>query len=290
MSTSTSEATNAPTIEPKTDAVGVVHDREIDFHDEWAESTPIDKRLVREAFEAPTAPENRFILKLIEREIGPLKGLRVLDVGCGLGESSVYFALRGADVTASDISPGMVRTTEDLARAHGVSVRGVVGAAEGLGVEDGAFDVVYIGNLIHHVTDKHAMWRQVAAALRPGGLFVSWDPLRYNPAINVYRSMATKVRTDDEFPLGFGDLRIAGEHFASVGHREFWIASLALFAKYYAIDRVHPNADRYWKRILTETSERLWWWKPLAALDAGLTRLPLVKRLAWNMVMWGRKA
>ncbi|USN99885.1 MAG: methyltransferase domain-containing protein [Phycisphaeraceae bacterium] len=281
---------DAPAVaSPHDDGAHDVHDREIDFHDHWADSVPIADRLVRESFEAPTAPENRFIVQLINRTVGPLNGLRVLDIGCGLGESSVYFATQGADVTATDISPGMVRTTEQLAQAHGVSVRGVVSEAESLGIEDNSFDVVYIANLIHHVTDKDALWRQVSAALRPGGLFVSWDPLRYNPVINVYRRMATEVRTDDEFPLGFDDARRAAEHFSEVGHREFWIATLALFAKYYAIDRVHPNADRYWKRILKESPASLWWWRPLALADSVLTRLPLVRRLAWNMVMWGRK-
>jgi hypothetical protein len=101
--------------------------------------------------------------------------------------------------------------------------------------------------------------------------------------------MATEVRTDDEAPLGFGDARLASAYFENVGHREFWIASLALFLKYYLIDRVHPNEDRYWKRILRETPETLTWWMPLRALDEVLTRIPLVRRLAWNMVIWGRK-
>ena len=62
-----------------------------------------------------------------------------------------------------------------------------------------------------------------------------------------------------------------------------------LFAKYYFVDRVHPNTDRYWKRILKETPAGLWWWYPLAYCDSLLARLPLVHWMAWNMVMWGQK-
>src|SRR5215469_10816301 len=61
---------------------------------------------------------------------------------------------------------------------------------------------------------------------------------------------------------------------------KFWILSLALFLKYYAVDRIHPNQDRYWKRIYKETENSLVWWKPLRWLDSGLTRIPLVRRLA----------
>jgi 2-polyprenyl-3-methyl-5-hydroxy-6-metoxy-1,4-benzoquinol methylase len=262
-----------------------IHDKEARFHDEWAQSTPIDQISVHEAFEAPTAPENRFIL----RQLGDLRNRKILDIGAGLGESSVYFALQGAEVTCTDLSPAMVETAIRLAQHHGVSITGVVVAGETLNVPENHFDFVYVANTIHHVTDKRALFQQIHRALKPGGRFFSWDPIAYNPVINIYRKMASKVRTEDEFPLTFADISIAREYFINVGHREFWIATLALFLKYYLVDRVHPNQDRYWKRILKESNRNLWWWQPLRLIDAVLTRLPIVRRLAWNMVMWGEK-
>jgi SAM-dependent methyltransferase len=263
----------------------VVHHDEVEFHDQWAQSTPLDQIAVREAFQAPTAVENRTILQLM----GDLKGKRLLDVGAGLGESSVYFALQGADVTAVDISPGMVDCAVALGKLHGVEIHGVVQSGEELDVPENHFDLVYIANTIHHVTNKNSLFRQIWRALKPGGRFFSYDPLTYNPVINVYRRMATDVRTVDESPLSFLDVAAAGKYFKNVQHREFWILTLALFLKYYAIDRVHPNSDRYWKRILRETPESLWWWMPLEKIDRLLTRIPLVRRLGWNMVMWGEK-
>jgi len=263
----------------------ITHQREAAFHDAWAGSTPIDDVLVRECFEAPTAMENRFILSCM----GDLKGKRLLDIGAGLGESSVYFALQGAQVTMTDISPGMVQTGQELAKKYGVEVQGIVSQAEDLGVPAETYDFVYIANTIHHVQDRDALFQKIHRALKPGGRFFSYDPVAYNPAINVYRRMATEVRTEDEAPLTLGDLRLAKKYFPNVQHREFWISTLLLFVKYYAVDRVHPNQDRYWKRILRETSRSLRSWMPLRALDAVLTRIPLVRWLAWNMVMWGEK-
>jgi SAM-dependent methyltransferase len=263
-----------------------IHDKEAEFHDQWAQSIPLEQITVREAFEAPTAFENRFIL----RKMGDISGLKLLDIGAGLGESSVYFALRGAQVTATDLSPAMVQCAVNLGKHHGVNIEGVVSPGESLGVPESAFDLVYVANTIHHVTDKPALFRQIHRALRPGGRFFSFDPIAYNPVINIYRKMATQVRTEDESPLTFADVALARQFFQDVGHREFWVASLALFLKYYLVDRVHPNADRYWKRIFKETNKSLWWWQPLRGADAILTRLPLVRRLSWNMVMWGRKA
>ena len=263
----------------------VTHKREAAFHDAWAGSTRPDNVLVRESFEGPTAMENRFILKLI----GPLAGKRLLDIGSGLGESSVYFALQGADVTALDISPGMIETALNLGKRYGVRLSGVVSAAEELNVPSEGYDLVYIANAVHHVQDRARMFSEIRRTLKPGGRFFSYDPIAYNPVINVYRKMATEVRTADERPLTRADVKLASQYFSNFGHREFWIASLALFAKYYLKDRVHPNHDRYWKRITHEKTEDLWWWVPLRSLDAVLTRIPMVRWLAWNVVMWGEK-
>jgi ubiquinone/menaquinone biosynthesis C-methylase UbiE len=263
----------------------ITHQREAAFHDAWASRTPLDDVLVRESFEAPAALENRFILS----RMGDPRGKRLLDIGAGLGESSVYFALQGAHVTMTDISSGMVRTGRELARRYGVAIEGIVSEVGALGVPADTFDFVYIANTIHHVRDRDALFQKIHRALKPGGIFFSYDPLAYNPAINVYRRIATEVRTADESPLKLADLRLARKYFPNVQHREFWIATLPLFVKYYALDRVHPNQDRYWKRILRETPESLRWWMPLRAFDTVLTRLPLIRWLAWNIVMWGEK-
>lgn len=69
------------------------------FHDDWAKSINIDEVMVDEFFEACTSPENRLILN----RLGNLEGKKILELGCGAGEASVYFAKKGALVTATDI-------------------------------------------------------------------------------------------------------------------------------------------------------------------------------------------
>jgi SAM-dependent methyltransferase len=177
-----------------------------------------------------------------------------------------------------------------LGKHHGVTLKGIVAAGENLGVPENHYDIIYTANTVHHVTDKRQFFQQIRRALKPGGRFFTWDPLAYNPLIGVYRRMATKVRTEDEAPLTFEDVALAREFFSEVEHREFWICTLTLFLKYYLVDRIHPNDKRYWKLIYEESPSSLRWWSPLKTLDEFLTRLPLVRRLAWNMVMTGRKS
>jgi SAM-dependent methyltransferase len=184
----------------------------------------------------------------------------------------------------------MVETALRLGKHHGVELQGIVSGAENLNLPGNAYDIIYVANTIHHIQNRALLFEQMSRALKPGGMFFSYDPLAYNPVINLYRKMATGVRTSDESPLTTEDIGLAGKYFQRVQHREFWIATLFLFAKYYAIDGIHPNTDRYWKRILSEKSERLGWWQPLKYFDYLLTRLPIVRWLAWNVVMWGQKA
>jgi 2-polyprenyl-3-methyl-5-hydroxy-6-metoxy-1,4-benzoquinol methylase len=264
----------------------LIQQREAAFHDAWACSTRMKDVLVCECFEAPTALENRFILN----RMGPLAGKKLLDIGAGLGESSVYFALQGAQVTAVDISPQMVELALSLGRKYGVTLQGIVSGAEDMNLPAASYDIIYLANTIHHVQNRASLFAQMHHALKPGGRFFSYDPLAYNTLINVYRRMATAVRTPDEAPLTTADIRLARKYFSRVEHREFWVSTLLLFIKYYLLDGVHPNQDRYWKRILREKPEQLRWWTPLRSLDGVLTRLPLIRWLAWNVVMWGEKS
>lgn len=261
-------------------------ERERAFHDAWAKGLTPDRVMVRAAFESITAPENRFI----RDQMGDLSGKRVLDLGSGLGESAVYFALQGAEVTASDISPEMCSLSLQTARAHGVRLQAIATPIERLEVPEASYDVAYGANLLHHVGSIDSVLQAVRRALKPGGRCFFWDPLAYNPVIGIYRRMATKVRTEDEHPLTFDVLEVFRRHFVGVQHREFWLTTLTLFLKYYLLDRVHPNESRYWKRILEEDPRRIrWWFGPLQRLDAALLRLPVLRRLAWNIVIWAEK-
>lgn len=262
--------------------------REETFHDEWAESENIDDIDVHTLFESFIAIENSYIIK----ELGDLKGKKILDVGAGLGESSVYFALQGAEVYYNDISPKMGEFATKLADKHGVKLHLLINPIEKLDLEEGFFDAIYCANLMHHVPEEdQEFWiKTMHNSLKTNGTLVTWDPLRYNPVINVYRRMATDVRTIDEQPLGFDILDLYKKYFSNVAHKEFWLGTLWIFIYYYFIRRYKPNEVRYWKKIYKEKKSKIgWWFIPLSKLDSLLLKLPLVRRMAWNMVIIARK-
>ena len=135
---------------------GAPTDRQISeeaFHDEWARSMNLDEIMVRQSFEASTALENRYALE----QMGSLPGKKILELGCGAGEGSVYFALQGADVVATDISGGMVAVVGRLAGKYGVNVTARKMTAETIEFPDSSFDIVYGNGVLHHVDFEKAV-------------------------------------------------------------------------------------------------------------------------------------
>lgn len=97
-------------------------------------------------------------------------GARVLEVGCGEGRDSVFFATRGCDVTSLDVSAAGLRKAERLASAHGVRVRWVCGDAAS-DIPDGPFDFIYSCGALHYVPRdrRPGLFDRLAAVTRPGG-------------------------------------------------------------------------------------------------------------------------
>lgn len=110
--------------------------------------------------------------KLAEREafLGRLKehGLgRLLEIGAGTGQDSLYFHENGLEVVAVDLSPAMVAHC----REKGLDAQ--VMDFLGLDFPPGSFDAVYALNCLLHVPngDFPAVLNTIHTLLRPGGLF-----------------------------------------------------------------------------------------------------------------------
>lgn len=104
-----------------------------------------------------------------------LAGAQALDVGCGGGLLSEALAGEGAQVTAIDLAPELVK----VARLHGLETGAKVDyrlqSAESLAAEmPGRFDAVTCMEMLEHVPDPAAIIDACAALLKPGGrLFLS---------------------------------------------------------------------------------------------------------------------
>jgi SAM-dependent methyltransferase len=260
-------------------------EHEAAFHDHIATQTRIEGLPIEDFFSAYTALENRAAMDYFGHA---LRGKRILDLGCGYGEAAVFFAKRGADVDAIDISQGMLDLAGKLATENGVSPRFQRVQAETLPFETGCFDCIFGNGVLHHVT-LSATLPEIRRVLKPGGKAVFIEPLPYNPIINIYRRMATRYRSEDEHPLTTSQRREIFSAFPNSTHREFWLAGLLVFVWMFLAERVHPNDAPYWKKIIYDAEKYRWLAKPLIALDAAFTRVPGLRWLSWNTVVFLRK-
>ena len=95
---------------------------------------------------------------------------RVLDVGCGTGNyAAALTAATNCRISGIDPSTRMLDVARDAAPWESLSQ----GSAESLPFADDTFDVVMTTDVIHHVGNREAYFREAARVLRPGGHIVT---------------------------------------------------------------------------------------------------------------------
>lgn len=101
-----------------------------------------------------------------------LRNRTVLDLGCGFGGRTVYYARHCAArrVEGIEITPSIVERCNALARRLGAdNVSFQVGQAENLPYDDESFDTVISFDVLEHVDDPVRAFAEIARVLRPGG-------------------------------------------------------------------------------------------------------------------------
>ncbi len=125
------------------------------------------------------APRTAAVWAALDPVLGTGRALSVLDVGGGSGTLAVPLAEAGHQVTVVDPSADALATLRRRAETAGVAgrVRGVQGDGDLLhevlpGIEGAAtgFDLALCHSVLEVVDDPATTLREIAAAVRPGGL------------------------------------------------------------------------------------------------------------------------
>ncbi len=110
------------------------------------------------------------VMSVSELEHAP----NILDLGCGTGVILAMLEQRlpAARLVGLDISEGMLGE----ARRRMLRSDLITAVAESIPFPDSSFDVVYGNSVLHHMPDLDVVAREVSRVLRPGGVFVAFEP------------------------------------------------------------------------------------------------------------------
>jgi ubiquinone/menaquinone biosynthesis C-methylase UbiE len=105
-------------------------------------------------------------------ELFPTKA-NVLDLGCGLGNDSLFFTKSSLKVTATDFSEAVIKQNIGNNKMQGNLLFRVVDMNQKLPFDNLEFDVVYARLSLHYFTDKitKQLFSEICRVLKSGGLF-----------------------------------------------------------------------------------------------------------------------
>ena len=209
---------------------------------------------------------------------GVRPGRRVLDGGCGRGE--YVAALRRAGIEAFGVE---FLADKVKAQVGGVPAGTIVRAdLQHLPYADGAFDVVFLNEVMEHVPDERLALAEAFRVLQPGGALIVLSPNRLFPfethGVSLRRSgrqVPPSVPFVPYIPLGLG------RKIFSYWARNYWpseLAELIASARFRIVSRgflwqTFENISGRQPRLITIS-------RPVLQLLAGLCeRLPLIRRL-----------
>jgi SAM-dependent methyltransferase len=175
-------------------------------------------------------PRDPVLVRACEH-FGELSGRTVIDVGCGRGAASLFFASKGANVISVDLSPVAVRNlTEYCSRREITNIRPVQLSALELSTL-GAADFVFGSMILHHLEPFQRFGEALRTVLPPSGKAFFWENSARSPLLIWFRRYVVgklwvpKYGDPDEFPLMPSEVDLLRRHFSV----QVEIAELVLF-------------------------------------------------------------
>jgi SAM-dependent methyltransferase len=174
--------------------------------------------------------------------VGEVRGLSVLDLGCGTGRHALWLAAAGATVTAVDFSEGMLEQARGKAGAE--AVRWLVhDLGTPLPFPAQAFDRVVSGLVLEHLGDPGGFFAEVRRVLRAGGRAVLST---MHPAMFLRGSQARFTDPDSGQIVQPGSLpHTLGDFVMGVLKAGFSIDGIGEHAPDAAFSALHPRAEKY---------------------------------------------
>ena len=195
---------------------------------------------------------------------------RVLEIGCSIGiNRAKKYKEKECSYTGIDISENCIKKNKDLAKSAGLDVEYIFDDGNSLNsIKGRKFDLIFMNGVLHHL-DYDVVLPTLKSLLDKNGKIIMLEPLKTNPLINLFRTFTPKLRTIDEHPLNFNDLQYIKKFFPGTRFKLHCIFSMIMI----------PFALFLSEKILFK------FYRPLGKLDLLFTKIPLIKRLSWLVLI-----
>lgn len=185
----------------------------------------------------------------VRQAVGDVRGLSVLDLGCGTGRHALWMAATGAVVTGVDFSEQML--AEARRKPGAATIRFLrCDLHEPLPFRDGAFDLVVSGLVLEHIGDLGRFFGEARRAVRSGGRAVV---SAMHPAMFLRGTQARFTDPETGEIVRPGSVSHQVEDFVGAAERAgFRVESVAESAADAAFAVRYPRAEKYvgWPMIV----------------------------------------
>jgi len=180
---------------------------------------------------ADAAPGTRHFYELVEAhrytkewhipiaaDFAAARGLKLLEIGCGLGTDGAQFSEAGADYTGVDLTDAAVELARKRFELSNLPGTFQTADAENLPFPDESFDLVYSHGVLHHTPDTAKAIGEVHRVLRRGGraMVMLYHSGSYNYRVNISllrRAGARLLKSESGIKLAH---RLTGEPMESL--------------------------------------------------------------------------
>ena len=153
---------------------------------------------------------NKSIKENLMNLVGNIKGLKVLDLGCGVGEFAKYFSDNGAkSVMGIDISEKVLEYANKNNNADNIEYRKM--DIVNLDKLAEKFDVVFSDMVVNYIEDYNKLLKDIYNILKPGGILVF---SQVHPISTASLGESSWVRDEND------KLRFQVDNYSNVSHRE----------------------------------------------------------------------
>jgi ubiquinone/menaquinone biosynthesis C-methylase UbiE len=169
-------------------------------------------------------------------KLGDIDSKIIVDIGCGNGMISIFFALKGAKVIGVDIEEDELKKARKAALDLNLKdeCEFFQGSAESIPIDSGSIDIVFSRSTIQYMKRQAAL-EEYIRIIKPGGTLVLLENLPLNPFINMYRlHRKLFAKTTDEIRyvnsvlgyLTFSEIKKLKNSFDKVVHKEYHLFSM----------------------------------------------------------------